>query len=263
MRHRWLGPCAAAMLVVLPVLPVAAQEAEGRSQAAQEPPSRAVEEAQQRFHLAEGHYADGDYALALTEFERVFELMSSAGHPNAIYVLYNVALTNQLLNRSCAALEAYERFLAESGPDAPNREDAQHRVQELRSRLALDDVDCSAGSSGQPSASGGSSVSPVGIVVAAVGGAAAIAGGVFGGVALANSESARAECSGSVCPESARAGIADAQTLANVADGLLWGGLAVAATGVVLMFVLADGGETQASAACSPDGCGAVVRGSF
>jgi hypothetical protein len=96
-----------------------------------------------------------------------------------------------------------------------------------------------------------------------VGGAAAIAGAVFGGVALADSDGARADCSGTVCPESARSGIADAQTLANVADGLLWGGLAVAATGVVLMFVLADGGETQASAGCSPDGCGAVVRGRF
>jgi hypothetical protein len=50
--------------------------------------------------------------------------------------------------------------------------------------------------------------------------------------------------------------------LANAADGLLWGGLAVLATGVVLVLVLSESGTT-ASAACTDEGCVGIVRGVF
>lgn len=230
-----------------------------------EPERPEVAEARTRFELAERHFDSGDYALALTEFERVHELMTAAGHPNTSYVLYNIALTNERMGRDAAAVEAYERFLAETGDDAPNRADARNRLRELRARVALEERDRGAASPSGDGGGGGGGVSTVGIVVAATGGAAAIVGGIFGGLALSNSESARAECVDMRCPESARDGIADAQTLANVADGLLFGGLAVAATGVVLMFVLDEGGggDAQASAACTGDGCVAVVAGRF
>src|SRR5690606_36347427 len=97
---------------------------------------------------------------------------------------------------------------------------------------------------------------PIGIIVAAVGGAAAIAGGVIGGVALAQDGSARSECESTSCTAAAYAAIGEAGTLANVADAMLWGGLAVAAAGVVLTFVLADTDNgASASAACDGDGC--------
>jgi len=107
-------------------------------------------------------------------------------------------------------------------------------------------------------------VSPVGIVVTAVGGAVTLAGAALGALALTDSESAREPCSGVDCPADARDGIADAQTLANASDVLLFGGLAVAAAGVVLILALTDGGEqASASAMCTSRGCMAAVGGSF
>ena len=224
-----------------------------------------LEEARSRFELAEGHFRDGDFALALTEFERVHALMSASGHPNAIYVVYNIAVTNEQLGRDRAAIETYERFLRESAPDAPNRADAESRLRELRERMRLAEQDAASEADVEPApaATGGGGVSPVGVIVAAVGGAALVAGAVVGGLALSDSDAARADCVDSVCPSSARDGIAGAQTMANVADGLLFGGAAVAATGVVLMLVLSDGEAPPVSAACSATGCHAVVRGTF
>lgn len=241
--------------VLLAAVPAVAQE-EGAPQTAE------VQEARSRFELAEGHFHEGEYALALEEFERVYELMRAARHPNASYVIYNVAFTNERMGREQAALEAYERFLAESPEEAPNRADATRRLRELRARLELAERDRQVDA---PVTEAGGGISPVGVVVAAVGGASLIAGAVLGGVALSNSESARAECVDTRCPESTRAGIADAQTLANVSDGLLFGGLAVAAAGVVLMLVLSEGGGEgpAAGAACTGDGCVAAVGGTF
>ena len=54
-------------------------------------------------------------------------------------------------------------------------------------------------------------------------------------------------------------------TLAGLTDGLLIGGLVVAATGVVLAFVLADDGGDEDTArfdfSCGPTGCMAGLRG--
>lgn len=218
-----------------------------------------LEEARARFELAEQHFEEGDFALALTEFERVYEVMRAGGHPNAAYVVYNIAIANEQLGREEAALEAYERFLAESPPDAPNREDAERRMRELRERVRLAQQD-DAPSAAVPASAG---VSPVGIVVTAIGGAALIAGAIVGGVALAASGDAQSDCSGSVCPVSARDGIASAQTLANVADGLLFGGAAVAATGVILMLVLQEDAPAPVAAGCDFDGCRLTAGGSF
>lgn len=220
-------------------------------------------EARRRFELAEGHFRDGDFALALTEFERVHALMSASGHPNAVYVVYNIAVTNEQLGRDRAAVETYERFLRESAPDAPNRADAESRLRELRERMRLAEQDAASDADPAPAATGGGGVSAAGVIVAAVGGAALVAGAVVGGLALSDSDAARAGCVDGVCPSSARDGIASAQTMANVADGLLFGGAAVAATGVVLMLVLSDGEQPPVSAACGATGCHAVVRGTF
>ncbi|HJL15725.1 MAG TPA: tetratricopeptide repeat protein [Sandaracinaceae bacterium LLY-WYZ-13_1] len=251
MKSRYRGVLLTLALTVAAVpAPVAAQ------------PDEAVAEARTRFELAERHFDDGDYALALSEFERVRELMEAADHPNAIYVEYNIALANEEMGREQAALAAYERFLAESGPEAPNREEAQRRLRELRARLELDARDRAAAERAAVESDG--SISPIGPIVTAIGGAAMIAGGVLGGVAIAESDRAREGCVDSRCPAGARDGIADAQTLAHVSDALLFGGLAVAATGVVLLFVLREGGdEAAASAACTGRGCAAFVRGRF
>lgn len=219
-----------------------------------------IAEARQRFDVAQAAFERSDYTLALEAFSDVFQTMEEVGHPNALLVLYNVARTNQRLGRDSHALEQYERYLREAATDAPNREAAARNAAELRRRAAMSSGD---GGDAGGEAGGGGGISPVGLIIASVGGATAIVGAVLGGVALSESDAARAGCGDGVCPPGARDGIGSAQTLANVSDALLFGGLVVAATGVVLMFVLADDGSVEASAACGPTGCGAVVRGTF
>lgn len=238
--------------------------------AAQDGEDPRIAEARAHFETGERAFDEGSFALARTEYEQAMSLMEEAGHPGAIIMLYNIALANFELGNDQESRAQFQRYLDEAPADAPHRDAAQRRIQDIDLRAG--DTGGGTGPTPQPGpgpsdgGGGGEVVSPVGVVIASVGAATAIAGAVVGGLALANSDAARADCTADmVCPEEARADIADAQTLAYVADGLLFGGLAVAATGVVLMFVLADGGgdDASASAMCTPDGCGAVVRGVF
>lgn len=228
--------------------------------AQEEPTGPAVDEARRRFELGTQHAEQGDWALALTEWEQVRALLESARHPRASYVLYNIARANEELGRTGEAIEAYERYLAATAddPDAPSRPDAERHLRELRTRRQLQ-------GGGEPAeaAPGGFSPSPVGIAIGAAGALAIIAGAVVGGVALSQGESARSECEGTRCTPEAYAAIGDAQTLANAADGLLWGGLGVLAVGAVLTVVLGESGEASATAACTTEGCTALVRGRF
>lgn len=218
----------------------------------------AIAEARTRFDLGVQHFERGDFALAAVEFQRVYALMD--GHPNRSYVLYNIARTHEELGRTRAALEVFERYLAESGPDAPNRAEAERHARELRTRLELE-----AGDRGDASAVGGG-VSPIGIIVTSVGGAALVAGIITGVLALDADAAVEAECDYSErCYPEARARAAEAQTLANATDALLFGGAAVAVAGVILMMALpgSDSSAATVSAGCSASGCGAVVRGRF
>ncbi len=239
-----LAPCFALVLTLSLASSLAAAQDDPR-----------IAEARAHFDAAEGYVRNESYTLALPEYRRAQQLMEAAGHTGAVLLHYNIAFCNFRLGRFQEALDGFEAYLAGTDAGAPSRAEAQNYASEARNRLA----------SGEGSSGGGEVVSPIGVVIASVGAAAAIAGAILGGVALSDSDAARAGCGAmDVCPPSARDGIASAQTLANVADGLLFGGLAVAATGVVLMFVLADGGDdASASAMCTPDGCAAVVRGAF
>lgn len=214
-----------------------------------------IAEARERFEEADAAFESGDYERALQGFEASHRIMVEAGHPNAILVLFNIAASNERIERRQVALTQFERFVAEGPADSPLREQAQRRADALRAAIA----------SGGGGSGGGGGISPVGPIIAAVGGAALITGAILGGVALSEGDAATADCVDSRCPEAARGDIESAQTLANVSDALLFGGLAVAATGVILIFVLQDGGDDDAtaSAACGPTGCGVIVSGSF
>lgn len=212
-----------------------------------------VADARARFERAEAHYEAGDYALALEGYERAYEILREVGHPNAPLVIYNVARSNERLGRVRVALEQFERFLVDAPSDTPYRDDATRHAADLRRRLELERADAPSG--------GGPSVA--GVVVLAVGGAAAVAGAILAGVAWSESEAARAGCEGTRCPPQARAGLEGAQELALAADVLLFGGLAVAATGALLLILLDGDGGAEASVACGPTGCGASIRGRF
>lgn len=238
---------AAVLLLVVALVPCVAT--------AQPDADPRVERARVAFTRAEEHFRTHDFALALDGFERAHALLAEVGHPRSHLVLYNVALCNERLGRHELALAQFEQFLVGAPADAPYRDEATVRAAELRQRLALARGDAA------PSHGG---VSPVGPVIAAVGGAAIVAGAVLGGLALAESDSARAGCVDTSCPPDARAGIDGARMLAYGADGLIFGGLAVAAAGIVLSFVLVEGDDdVRASAICGPTGCTATLEGSF
>ena len=268
-----------AVLSISLLFQLSARGARVRAQAADE--SEPMQEAQTHFDNGMSAYGNGDYATSLVEFQMSYELL--AGHPHRAYVLFNIARANEALGRVPEAIEAYERFLAQTAadPNAPNRPEAERRLQELRLRERLerdraqpqgagaagDRAQSAAASSGSasappPAAGGGLSLSPIGVTIGIVGLVAAAAGGVLGGVALAQNGDAGGQCAGTVCSPAGYAEFGDAHTLAMVSDGLLWPGLGVAAVGAILAFVL-GGGDTQASAACDANGCGASVRGRF
>jgi hypothetical protein len=68
-------------------------------------------EASERFRAGVGFYKDGDFAAALVEFKRAYDL-----EPN-YRVLFNLGQTSQELNDYASALYAYEQYLAEGGKE--------------------------------------------------------------------------------------------------------------------------------------------------
>jgi hypothetical protein len=119
------------------------------------------------------------------------------------------------------------------------------------------------------SSSGGGGPSPVGFVVAGIGAAAIVGGIVTGAMALSVQDELAATCGPErLCPPGYdfQTRVSSGDTLAIVTDVLLPVGVAAAAAGVVLMFVLTEGGSSEAPAAsafCGPDGCMGVVRARF
>jgi len=121
-------------------------------------------------------------------------------------------------------------------------------------------VELVAGVSGQAATTtsgGGGGISMVGVAVAAGGGAILIGGAITGGLALAAAGSA---------PSNEGPEADEARTLALVTDILLPVGAVAVAAGVVLMFVLDDGGSGESAMVVpmlGPDVAGAQVVGAF
>lgn len=87
-----------------------------------------------RYGEAERLYEAGDFAGALAEFGRIYELLE--GNPRRFFVLYNIALCQEALFRYGHALASYQRFLAEGGASAPQAPQARARLAGLERRLA-------------------------------------------------------------------------------------------------------------------------------
>lgn len=230
------------------------------SASAQAPDAEA--ELRRQFEHATELYEAQAYARAEAEFREVWRRMQ--GHPRRAMVLVNIGrCVEAQVGREAEALRIYEQMIAETNALAATDEAvhearglAEARIAELRARLA-------ARAEG-PAASGSESISPVGPIVIGLGGAMLIVGTITGGLALAQHEELLARCEGTRCPPDAAADAASIEPLAITSDVMLFGGAAVAAVGLVLLFVLHEGNlEPSASAACGPSGCIAVLRGSF
>lgn len=97
-----------------------------------EPSAGGPAEASVRFQRGTKFYSEGDFKLAIIEFQRAYELA-----PN-YRVLYNVGQVNLQLNNYAAALRAYEQYLAEGGDQisAERRAAAETEIAGLRARTA-------------------------------------------------------------------------------------------------------------------------------
>ena len=116
---------------------------------------------------------------------------------------------------------------------------------------------------GSTSSDGGGGISPVGPILMAAGGALVVVGLILDGVALGRDGDFEAMCPNRTgCDPALRSQWDETITFAAIGDAMWIGGALVAATGLVLTFVLTEGGDDSTAAlSCGPGGC--TVRGSF
>jgi hypothetical protein len=90
------------------------------------------QEAARRFEHAIKLYEDGDYALALAEFERVYELVPD------YRVLYNIGQVNIQLGRYARALRSLREYVSRGGDELPpdRRSAVQADLDLLQTRTA-------------------------------------------------------------------------------------------------------------------------------
>lgn len=94
-----------------------------------QPASSQVKSASKHFQRGVTLYNEADYRAALVEFRRAYELAPAAA------VLYNLGQTHFQLQSYAAALETFERYLAEAGDRAPHRAEVEAALETLRSRV--------------------------------------------------------------------------------------------------------------------------------
>jgi tetratricopeptide (TPR) repeat protein len=219
------------------------------------------EEARALFEAGRTAYTAGRYEDALQHFQGAYRLSQRPA------LLFNIASSAERVRNDELAVESYRRYL-ELLPNAENRALVERRIEFLEGHG--DGVGGEeGGGDGAPAASGGGGgPSVVGIALTAVGGALIIGGAISGGIALADAGTLSSRCDADgVCPDdpSVREAASRREAAAIASDVLLFGGLAVAAVGVVLMLVLGDAPaeSPRAAVACDPNGCMAAVGGAF
>jgi tetratricopeptide (TPR) repeat protein len=87
----------------------------------------ADEEARRLFETGRLAYEEGEFERALASFTRAYEL---SDRPE---LLYNIAMSHDRLRHDAAAIEWFERYLAQV-PDASNRASVERRLEILRNQ---------------------------------------------------------------------------------------------------------------------------------
>ncbi len=209
-------------------------------------------------------YDERNYALAADAFSRAYD---ESGDPN---YLFNAGRVYEESGDLDKAVEYYDRFLGEAEVDIEARKDALERVQVLRGVL---EVRAKKEEASQPKDEDDAEVQPAaeapvqdtappqespqerakrkrllvaGAVVAGTGGAALIAGGVLGGLALQQSDVLSKD---QVALEDRRRRIDATQTYSLSADILFAAGGALAITGVALIVASVVRGRKSRSSA--------------
>lgn len=217
--------------------------------AAQEVDSAADAEAHARFEAGRAAMAAGRPEDALADFSRAYELSS---RPE---LLYNIGVAADRVRRDDEALASFERYLAEMPPEqVQNRAEVEGRIAVLREAIAARTSTTSTSTAPPPASSPGS-VSVPAIALLVTGGVVAVGGAVTLGVGV--SERARVEGAPGDASWADYAGSAErAPLLEGVGGAALGVGVALAATGVVLLLV---DHPDQPSVAVLPFGAGAQL----
>ena len=238
------------------------------------------------FNAASSLYEAGRFLDAAQQFEAAYEL---SPRPS---LLFNAYLAYRDAGRNESAVRSLASYL-ENSPNAPDAERLTARLAAMR-ESASQDAAAEAASAAERErlsavaeaaqreaeeermradeerrrAEEAESFNPVGIIMAATGGAALIAGTVTAVFARQRFKSIEENCpDGTFCALSANLDetLPSARRLQRTTDALLFGGAALAITGFVLTFVLRPSSTPAAepTASCSFDSCELGVRGSF
>jgi len=144
MRARYLGVMVAVLLVTpsamaQPTAPVAPSSPPSPSESKEPAKADATKEAEQHYLRGKQLFDEGDYSLALVEFNRAYEIS-----PN-YRVLFNIAQINIQLFNYAAARTTIEKFLREGGDDIPaaRKAQAEKDLAMLKTRTAHLDLQTS------------------------------------------------------------------------------------------------------------------------
>ncbi len=241
-------------------------------------------EARRLLETGQTQYEAHQYAESAATYMQAYDLLTQMGNNRAPLALWNAGhALSYVPGREAEARETLQRFLRESNgiaDDAGVRDDRSHAVTligELETRIAASggggaqtqqepaDTSSESQAEAQPTTPARTEpgMSPVGPIILGVGGAALLAGAILGGYALSEGDRIRNVCMGdSACFQ--REGASNIETLSITTDVLLFGGAAIAVTGLILMFVLKEGGSAERAAlSCGPNGCIASLTGDF
>jgi tetratricopeptide (TPR) repeat protein len=251
------------------------------SQVHAQAPSRKDEQAaRESFERGRVYYDGGAFDQAAVAFEEAYRLSGRDA------LLYNLYLAHRDANQPQQAADALRGFLAKV-PNIENRAQLEARLHALDQGLAREREEreqkereererAAAASTPAPVSApveapattpptGRSKLFWSGIAVASAGGALMLASIVTG--ALANKKSSELEdgCQGRICDASFRSTRESGQRLARTTDALLFGGIAVAAAGGLMLFFDLRKSERKLAfdGGCSHTGCVAQARVRF
>jgi tetratricopeptide (TPR) repeat protein len=210
-------------------------------------------EARRLFLEGDELYAQGRYEEAIERFEHSYAL---SGRPA---LLFNLANAYERLGQYASAADALRRYLERA--DNADRATLEARLERLEERAGVNREDDGGEIADDGAAAeGGSGLATAGWVVLGIG-AALVAGGAICG-ALTLDPRARIDelCVNGVCPDEASGALAEDEAFSLLADVGLFGGAAIAATGLVLVLV---GGSDSPSVAIGDRGFLVSARTSF
>lgn len=215
-------------------------------------------EAHALFSAGEVAYGEGRYAAALNYFRQAYEMSGRA------LLLYNIGSAAEHLRRDEEALDAFERYLAETPEDAPDRVAVAARVEILRTELAeqasISATPVATARTPPPAHEDAPDLAPW--ITIGAGGALAIVGAILLGVGYADAATFQAAAPGSMWSSVASAHD-DAPILEGTGFALLGVGVAAAVAGLIWQLTASHGPSVSASAWLDARDGGVLVRGAF